>query len=360
MFETFGFETLTPVTASLYLALAIGVAFGALAEITRFCLRRAVVGPASSDKRQAGGIWLTALATALLGTQAAVSLELITFAEHRFLAADLPILAIVLGGLAFGVGMVLTRGCASRLTVLSGTGNLRALTVILVFAVTAHATIKGVFAPLRTALGGVTVPLGEVTSLAALPGGGLLWAALLATLALTVAMRSGNSVVSFTLAGLIGLLVPLAWVGTGFILFDEFDPIALQSLSFTQPTADALFWGIASTAIKPGFGVGLFGGVIAGAALSALVAGRFVWQSFSSPSETGRYLSGGVLMGFGGALAGGCTVGAGLAGLPTLGFSAFLTLGSIIAGAKLAEHLLNESGSVFGAQPATPVLQPAE
>lgn len=148
MFESFGFEELTAPQAAVYFALLIGLVFGALAQITRFCFRRAIVG---DDRRQAAGVWLTALAVAVLGTQAAVFYELISFEEHRFMAADLPVLAIVAGGLLFGIGMVLTRGCVSRLTVLTGSGNLRAALVLVVFAVIAHATLKGVLAPVRTA-----------------------------------------------------------------------------------------------------------------------------------------------------------------------------------------------------------------
>ncbi|MDN5787453.1 YeeE/YedE thiosulfate transporter family protein, partial [Pseudorhodobacter sp.] len=170
MFETLGFETLTPRAASVILGLAIGVSFGVLAEVSRFCLRRGLVGNVA-DRKPALALWLTALASAILGTQGAVAMGWISFAEHRLLTPDLPIAAIVLGGLAFGVGMVLTRGCASRLTVLSGTGNLRALTVLVVFAITAHATMKGLLAPIRTMLGGYTLPMGDAISLAALPGG---------------------------------------------------------------------------------------------------------------------------------------------------------------------------------------------
>ena len=91
--------------------------------------------------------WLAALATAILGTQLAVAQGLISFADHRFLSPDLPWLAIVAGGLMFGAGMVLTRGCVSRLTVLTGSGNLRAALVLVVFAVIAHATLKGRVGP---------------------------------------------------------------------------------------------------------------------------------------------------------------------------------------------------------------------
>ena len=342
MFESFEFETLTPGLASVYLALAIGLAFGILAQITKFCLRRSLVGDAP-DRRQAGGVWLAALATAVIGTQIAVASGIISFDEHRFMVADLPVLAIVLGGLAFGAGMVLTRGCVSRLTVLLGTGNLRALTVLLIFAVAAHATLKGILAPLRTSLGSVTVPLGDTVSLAALPGGAVLWSALIATAALIYALRSGAKPLHLGLAALIGLLVPAAWIGTGFVLFDEFDPIAMESLSFTSPSADTLFWTIANTAIPAGFGVGLIGGVIGGALIAALLSGSFQWQSFESPAQTGRYAAGAVLMGIGGVLAGGCTVGAGLSGVPTLSVAAILALASIAAGALATDRALRSA-----------------
>lgn len=347
MFETFGFETLTAPQAAIWFGLGLGLIFGALAQLTRFCLRRAIVG---EDRRQAAGIWLTALAVAVLGTQLAVAQGLISFADHRFMASDLPALAIVIGGVLFGIGMVLTRGCISRLTVLSGSGNLRALTVLIVFAIVAHAALKGILAPLRTALGSVTVPL-EIT---ALPGNGIIWAIVIAGAALAFAARSGNRGGPLVLAALIGLLVPLGWVGTGFILYDDFDPIAMESLSFTAPASEALFYTVASTAVPAGFGSALIGGALLGALASALLGGRFSWVSFGSPGETGRYMTGGALMGFGGVLAGGCTVGAGLAGVPTLSFAAILALASIAAGGVLA-NLAWRSGPA-----KAPGLQPAE
>ena len=64
------------------------------------------------------------------------------------------------------------------------------------------------------------------------------------------------------LAALLGALVPLGWVGTGFVLYDDFDPIALESLSFTAPATEALFFTVASTAVAPSFGGGLIAGVV--------------------------------------------------------------------------------------------------
>ncbi|WP_347312973.1 YeeE/YedE family protein [Defluviimonas sp. SAOS-178_SWC] len=352
MFESFGFETLTPAVASVIFGLLLGSAFGALAEVTRFCLRRGLVGD-PRERRSALGVWLMALAVAVLGTQAAVAAGWIGFDGHRFMEADLPVLAILIGGLLFGAGMVLTRGCASRLTVLAASGNLRAATVLVVFAIAAHATLKGILAPVRTALGGYTLPVGDAISLAALPGGALLWSLVIAGLAAAYALRSGTRPALLAGAILIGTLVPLGWVGTGFVLYDEFDPIAFESLSFTSPAAETLFWTVASSAIPAGFGTGLIGGVLAGAAALSLLSGRFRWQSFVSPRETLRYMAGGALMGIGGVLAGGCTVGVGLAGVPTLSLAAILGLLAIVAGARAADRLVSASPSGSVAPSAT-------
>ncbi len=338
MFESFGFETLTAPQAAVYFGLALGALFGALAQVTRFCLRRAVAGD-TAERRPALAIWLTALAAALIGTQAAVALGWVAFDEHRFFATELPVAAIALGGLLFGAGMVLTRGCVSRLTVLVASGNLRALTVLLIVAVVAHATMKGVLAPLRTWLGSVTLPVES----AALPGTPWGWAALLVIAAGAVAWRAGMKPQHLALGLLIGLLVPAGWVGTGLVLYDDFDPIALQSLSFTAPLADGLFWAIASTSIPANFGVGLVGGTLLGAAMAALTRGEFQWQSFSAPAQTGRYALGAAMMGIGGVMAGGCTIGAGLAGVPTLSVAAVLALAAIVAGAVAMKWALAPS-----------------
>ena len=360
MYETLGIQSFTAPEAAVIFAIGLGLAFGVLAERTRFCFRRALVG---EDRRAAMGVWLAALAAALLGTQAAVAAGWIGFSDHRFHAADLPVVAVIAGGLLFGAGMVLARGCISRLTVLAGGGNLRALLVILLVAVTAQATMSGALAPLRMALGSVTLPLGEAASLAALPGGAVLWGGLIGAGALAVALRSGAGAGTLLLAAALGGLVPLGWVGTGLVLQDAFDPIPQESLAFTGPVAEGLFWTVAATSIPAGFGTGLVAGVLAGSLAAALLFGRFCWQSFEGPAETGRYMAGAALMGVGGVLAGGCTVGAGLSGVPTLSVAALLALAAIAAGALGADAALravSRSSRGSAARRGTPPPQPAE
>lgn len=347
MFETLGFENYTAPQVAVFFGLTLGVLFGILAERTKFCFRRGIAG---EDAKQARGVWAMGFAAAIIGTQAAVAMGWVGFADHRYHASALPVAAILAGGVMFGAGMILTRGCISRLTVLGATGNLRALTVVAVFAIAAHATLKGVLAPLRTSLGSITIGLGESTGFNALPGGPLPWTGLIAALALVIALRSGNRWTMLVQAALLGLLVAAGWAGTGWLLYDDFDPIAMESLSFTSPMAESLFWVIASTAVPAGFGAGLIGGTLVGALLSSLASRRFRWQSFSSPGETGRYLTGAVLMGVGGVLAGGCTIGAGLSGTATLSFAAFLALAAIAAGGVAMNAALQPRGAFAPAE----------
>ena len=338
MYEALGFEELTPLGASVALGLVLGLAYGALAQRSAFCLRRSLVGP-WPDCLPALGAFAMALALAIAGTRLVVVAGLVSFETHRFLAPEIPLASALLGGALFGAGMVLTGGCVSRLTVLAGAGNLRALLVLVVFAVTALATMRGVLAPVREALGAETLHGGAAAALTALPGGEV-WPLGLALAAALFAFRSGAPLSRLAMAGAIGLLVPLGWVGTGFLLLDDFDPIPLQSLGFTGPSADTLFWTVAATAIPAGFGTGLVAGVIASSLVSARLAGEFRWVSLESPRQTGRYLAGAVMMGVGGVLAGGCTVGAGLSGVSTASLAALLALAAMAASARTVSELL--------------------
>ncbi|MFT6774256.1 MAG: putative membrane protein YedE/YeeE [Paracoccaceae bacterium] len=337
MFEELGFDGWTPLQAAVVFGLGIGVLFGALAQRSRFCLRRGLVGEDAGDRARALALWVVALAVATLGVQGAAALGLIDLGETRFVTETVALVPILAGGLMFGAGMVLSRGCASRLTVLAASGNMRAAACVVVFAIAAHATMKGALNFIPQALsGGDWTPTAPALD-AALGVSPWLIAGALAVLAVVLAVRSGARIGTLAMGAAIGALIPLAWVGTGLVLADEFDPIAFESLAFTRPAAEALFWAIAGTAIPAGFGVGFMGGVLAGAHLAARAARELSFASFASAPQTARYISGAALMGVGGVMAGGCTVGAGLAGVPTLGLSAIAALAAIAAGA-LATH----------------------
>lgn len=340
MFESFGFETLTPANAAILLGLLLGLAFGFLAQRSQFCLTRGLRGTRQS-RFAALGVFGMAMVTAIAGTRIIADLGLVSFADHRFFATEFPIASILVGGAIFGVGMTLTRGCPSRLAVLGGSGNLRALFVLGVFAIAAHATTKGILAPLRLGLGTITIDL-NVVALSQFAGSGV-WAWVLAGGILLLSLRSGAPRKWLLMGATIGCLVPLAWLGTGFILQDLFDPLPMQSLGFTQSAAESLFWAIAATSIPAGFSQGLLGGVILGSLVAARLAGDFQWQQFESPGQTGRYMGGAVMMGLGGVLAGGCTIGAGVAGVSTTSLAAMLALGTMMIVGRATSLRLEKS-----------------
>lgn len=344
MFETLGLSGWTPAAAAVVFGGGLGVLFGWLAERSGFCLRRGLVGPVG-ERASARGVWAVALAVAVGGTSALIASGLIDVAGHRFVASRLPLVALIAGGLMFGAGMVLARGCASRHVVLAGTGNLRAIAVLLFFAATAHATLKGTLAPLRVAVGSLGVDVGGAASLAAWPGGRFLLSAAIVAALLWLVVRSGAKASHLLMGAGIGALVPLGWLGTGYVLSDPFEPIPLETLAFTSAATESLFWWVAGTAVAPTFGTGLLGGVLAGSAASALLAGRFRWVGFTSEVATSRYLVGAILMGIGGVLAGGCTVGAGMGGTSVLSVAALVALGAMIVGALGSNMLLDRTAA---------------
>ncbi len=339
--EFAGFEDIDLASVLPLAGIVLGVLFGIVAQASRFCLRTAVVGTTRDALSPMAGAYALALLAAIIGAQGLQSFGLLDFSETRFVGDSLPLGALVLGGLMFGAGMVLTRGCASRLTVLSAQGNLRAVLVVVMFAITAYATLRGVLAGLRVGFTDATAVALDGSSLLPIAGS----AALIALLALVI-WRSRVSA-GLALAGVaIGLLIVGGWFATGVLLLDEFDPREAQSLAFTAGASEGLFYTMASTALEPGFAGGIMGGVLLGAFASALLRRELRLESFESPEQTLRYLAGAVLMGIGGVLAGGCTVGAGLTGLSTLALGPLVALVAIIAGAATAHMALTRDEAV--------------
>ena len=87
-----------------------------------------------------------------------------------------------------------------------------------------------------------------------------------------------------------------------------------------------------STAGGITFSVGMVAGVLAGAFAGSTIRGLFRWEACEDPRELGRQVSGAALMGVGGSLALGCSVGQGVTAMSTLAVSAPVTLAAIAVG----------------------------
>jgi hypothetical protein len=126
--------------------------------------------------------------------------------------------------------------------------------------------------------------------------------------------------------------VAAGWVATGYLGADEFNPAAVTSLTFIAPVVDAVQYVMLSTGLTLNFGIAMVFGVFAGSLLTALVSGRFHLEAYTSPRHMLRSIIGAALMGSGGAMALGCSIGQGLTGISTLALSSFVAVAGILLG----------------------------
>jgi hypothetical protein len=127
------------------------------------------------------------------------------------------------------------------------------------------------------------------------------------------------------------------------LAFDEFAalPAVPASLTFVKPAGDTLEWLERATALGlPGFAVATVVGTLAGAFLAAAATGRLRLETFAGTGDTLRNLAGAMLMGVGGVMALGCSIGQGVTGLSTLAPGSLLAVLSIGAGTALGVKAL--------------------
>ena len=266
-----------------------------------------------------------------------------------------------LGGLMFGIGMVLAGGCGARSLVRAGSGSLKSLVTLVVIGLVAYLTLRGLLAVPRTKW--LEAPVLELGAGQSLPA---LLAAASGSQAdrwvLPLGLGLGGALVAWALAardlrrfepllagvGIGSIVVAMWWVSghLGFVAEhpDTLEPAYLgtasrrmEALSFVAPVAQLLDWLMFFTDRGRALTLGAVAvvGMFAGAAAGALAARRFRWEGFRDTEDTANHLVGGALMGFGGVTAMGCTIGQGLSGVSTLSIGSILALAAIAAGAVL-------------------------
>lgn len=324
----------------------IGALFGFFAQRSRFCLRAAVIEFWHQQFGEKLSVWLLAFSTAVVVVQVLILTHNLDISTARQIATRGSLSGALVGGLLFGAGMVLTRGCASRLLVLSANGNLRALLCGLIFAVSAQASLSGALAPLRNAIAlQWTVDGGAARDLLALTGvgpwGGLAAGLLWLVAALYVAMRSGWGMWKWIGGIGAGLMVATGWWFSYTVSSNSFAVVPIQGLTFSGPSAEWLMRVLATPAPPIGFDFGLLPGVFSGSFLGALIGGDLKLEGFHDGYSMRRYIAGAVLMGFGSMLAGGCAVGAGMTGGSIFALTAWLALAGMWVGAGIVDRLVD-------------------
>ena len=346
----------------LWATFALSLVFGAIAQRTHFCTMGAIADIVNIGDWSRMRMWALAIGVAMLGFNAMVAAGWVQAGDSIYAAPRLTWLSALVGGLMFGFGMVLASGCGSKTLVRMGGGNLKALVVFIVLGMSAFATLKGVTAVARVATvdrvaiefaAGQDLPtvasqaLGLTPPQAALLLGGLLGGGLVAWVLFRREGRNGDVL----LGGLgIGAVIAAMWWVSGRLGYVTEDPNTLQeafvatnsqrmeSLSVVAPIAYTLDWLLFFSDKSKLLTVGIVStaGVVAGSAIWALVSRAFRWEGFANVEDTANHLVGATLMGVGGVMALGCTIGQGLSGVSTLALGSFIALGAIIAGAVLA------------------------
>jgi len=366
----------------LWSTFVIALIMGAVVNKTNFCTMGAVSDLVNIGDSGRFRAWLLAIAVAVIGVVVLEHFGLVqpgkAFPPYR--AGQLAWAENILGGLMFGIGMTLASGCGNKCLIRIGGGNLKSIMVMLVIGVIAWFMINpfpGSDQTLYTVLFykwlnplavnvGASQDLGALVSAESAAMARLVIGGVLGGLLLVVVFRSAEFRASFDniLGGLVvGLAVLGAWYVTSNIridadgellslggYYDQWDmyaesnegkprqgrPLSPQSFTFISPMGQTV--GYAAGKFDPSlltFGVMAFLGVLGGSLLWSLLARRFRIEWFSSFGDFVTHLVGAVLMGFGGVLALGCTIGQGITGISTLALGSFLTFGAIVLGSAL-------------------------
>jgi len=347
--------------AAAVIGALLGLGFGVLAQRSQFCVRSAVLEANTGAPGKALSVWFAALGSAIAAVTFLVLWDGIAVEAVKLRTDPVGLSGAAIGGLLFGAGMILARGCASRHLVLAATGNLRSWVTFGVFALTVAATIWGPLSPFQSAISGLWVLSPNYSDgLAALGlGGEVAIAAGIAIVlaAIVLAVRQRHVLAAAGGIG-IGLLVAAGWALTTGLAGHTFEPTQIESLAFTAPAGNVIMALRAPFEAIAMFDTGFIPGVFAGAVVAAILFRAIKLQWFASVGDAVRYAVGAVLMGFGGVMALGCSVGS-MSNAALMVTSSWVALVMIWVGASLAYQLIDAPATTSGQLPVASDVAPA-
>ncbi|BDD94971.1 YeeE/YedE family protein [Pandoraea sp. XJJ-1] len=346
----------------VWFTFALAFVFGAVLQRTHFCTMGALSDIVNIGDWNRMRMWLLAIGVATIGTGALASQGVIDPIKAIYTTPRFTWLSYLVGGWLFGFGMVLASGCGSKTLVRIGGGNLKSLLVFVMIGLSGYMTLKGLFAVLRvTAIDSVQTTFATSQDLPTLLGGWFGGDVHRAQLILGLAIGGAFVIAALArrefwtfdnlLGGLVvGAIIVALWYVSGKLGYVAENPNTLEesfvatnsgkmeALSFVSPLAYTMYWLMmwSDTSNVITLGISSVLGVIAGSFVYALVSRNFRWEGFQGTEDTANHMVGGVLMGFGGVTALGCTVGQGLSGVSTLALGSFLATAAILVGGVCA------------------------
>jgi uncharacterized membrane protein YedE/YeeE len=366
----------------LWAVFIIALVMGAVVNKTNFCTMGAVSDFVNMGDTGRLRAWLLAMAIAILGVTLLEYAGLLnlsgSFPPYR--NSNIVLAENILGGLMFGVGMTLASGCGNKCLVRIGGGNIKSIIVFLIVGVLAYFMINPFPGSDKTIYSvlfyGWTSPMSvdvlkpqDIGSLV----GGSEPSAMRLIVGVVVFLAMGHfifkskefrsSADNMIGGAVVGLAVLAAWFVSGNVIVDadgeilslqqyynQWDMLAdsdagkpaagamlaTQSYTFINPMGQALNYlagGLDGSLMT--FGVVAVFGVVAGSLIWSLISRSFRIEWFSSASDVANHVIGAVLMGIGGTLAMGCTIGQAVTGISTLAVGSILTFGAIFLGSAL-------------------------
>lgn len=317
-----------------------GAVLGLSARLGNFCTLGALETAVYGGSQQRLRLWGIVLAVAISGTFLGVQTGSIRLMDTFYHQIEWNPWASVVGGLLFGYGMALAGNCGFGALVRFGGGDLRSLVVVVVMGLFSFITLSGPLAPVRVALfeqvtarseQGITATVQAMTGVPPLACALIIAAAFLVWALAHGPLRRAPAEIAWGVVA--GVAVVWSLWATSWLNTESFGEIGVEGLSFTAPVGRTLIYLMTSTAGGLNFSVGAVGGVMAGALAGSLWRGMFRWEACEDPRELGRQVGGAALMGIGGVIALGCSVGQGVSAFATLAWSAPVTLAAICAGA---------------------------
>ena len=343
---------------------AVAVVMGAVISRTNFCTMGGVSDWINLDDFGRLGSWFLAMAVAavllvLLEITAAVDIS-----QHRppYRSQTFAWIRYILGGAMFGVGMTLAGGCVSKNLVRLGGGNLKSLITLLIAAVFAFLMTKTAFYevlfynwmhPLAVEFGSFGlesqdfgsfihhfIPLGSPELIRIIL---VIAAAILVWRFISKTRGFRNNTANLVAGLVIGLSVVAGWYltagPTGMAWAEAAEwadnpPVGVgaQSFTFVNPLGEYISLSLelenATVLITVGMLAAL--GLVVGSIADSLASGQFRISWFASLGDFISNAIGGILMGIGGVLALGCTVGQGITGMATLAMGSVITVFAII------------------------------
>ena len=322
--------------------LTLGLIFGVVVQKSGFCMSAVVSNfVLMRDCRQIHA-FLAALCVAVAGTQLLAYTGLVDIGESAYLASKMDWSGAILGGLLFGFGTMLAGGCIGRTVVRVGEGNISAIIALSAMAVAAVMTMYGPLEPYRIWLYQSTVfdlpaELITIPGLVDLPTE--IFIILFAGVCMAVVLVTGknNRSSGLIVSGVIlGLLIVAGWCVTGCLSQDLFSLHRPSSLTYAGPLANSSYMLATGSILSEGalFGFTLLSGTLLGSFFTASTTGTFRWVK-PETHHLSHVVFGGLLMGVGAIMAGGCNIGNGLSGLSVLSVHSLIAVIAIFFGMRL-------------------------